>query len=175
VAGGRLLPGSPVTVVPWGEWPFAVFVAGLDGGIYTTAGGYQQGFPGGWAALPERQVLPGSPVTVVSYGDWPFEVFVTGLDGVIYTTAGGMQQGFPGGWASVPGITAPPGSPVTVSLAPFAPGDLQLFVTGLDGVIYTTTGNPQRGFPGGWTPAVLRHRRARRLPARHRSPYRSFM
>jgi hypothetical protein len=214
VAGGQAPPGSTVTVVPWGEWPFAVFVTGLDGVIYTTAGGYQQGFPGGWAAIPipNTEALPGSPVTVIQYGDWPFEVFVTGLDGVIYTTvgnpqtgfpgwatvaegrappgspvtvspwgvpwgefpfavfvtgldgviygtAGGFQQGFPGGWGSVPGITAPPGSPVTVSGAlvqppPDQPRDLQLFVTGLDGVIYTTIGNPQTGFPGGWTPAV---------------------
>jgi hypothetical protein len=31
VSDGQAAPGSPVTVVPWGEWPFAVFVTGADG------------------------------------------------------------------------------------------------------------------------------------------------
>jgi hypothetical protein len=33
VAGGAAAPGSPVTVVPWGQWHFAVFVTGTEGGI----------------------------------------------------------------------------------------------------------------------------------------------
>jgi hypothetical protein len=150
VAGGQAAPGSPITVVQWGrgQWPLAVFVTGTDGGIYTTAGNPQTGFPGGWASVAGGQAAPGSPVTVVPWGQWPFAVFVTGTDGGIYTTAGNPQDGFPGGWASVAGGQAAPGSPVTV--VPWGQWPFAVFVTGTDGGIYTTAGNPQDGFPGGW-------------------------
>jgi hypothetical protein len=134
VAGGLAAPGSPVTVVPWGQWPFAVFVTGTDGGIYTTAGNPQTGFPGGWASVAGGQAAPGSPITVVPRGQ-KFALFVTGLDGVIYTTGGDPQTGF-GSWASVPGIKAKPGSPVTA--VAFGDG-LALFVTDVDGGIYATS------------------------------------
>jgi hypothetical protein len=136
VSQGQAAPGSPVTAVPWGDWPFAVFVTGTDGGIYTTAGNPQDGFPGGWASVAGGQAAPGSPVTVVPWQE-QFAVFVTGLDGGIYTTVGDPQAGFPDGWSQITGISAALGSPVTA--VPY--GDrLALFVTDSSGGIQTTSG-----------------------------------
>ena len=148
--GGWAQPGSLVTAVPWGDWPFALFVTGTDGGIYTTAGNPQDGFPGGWAQVAGGSAQPGSPVTAVPWGDWPFALFVTGTDGGIYTTVGNPQDGFPGGWGRVGGGLAKLGSLVTA--VPKGVKDQYVFVTGLDGRIFVTEGNPQDGFGEPWKP-----------------------
>jgi hypothetical protein len=144
VADGQAPPGSPVTVLPWGDWPFAVFVTGLDGVVYTTAGNPQDGFPGGWAPILGIRAAPGSPVTVVpsyfQYATPGFSVFVTGLDGVIYTTTGNPQDGFglPGNsetWTNLSGITSPPGSPVTSTMRRYP---FYLYASDVHGGVYTT-------------------------------------
>jgi hypothetical protein len=122
-----------VTAVPWGNWGFALFVTGSDGGIYTAAGDPQRGLAGPWASVSDGSAPPGSLVTAVPWGQSGFAVFITDPNGGIYTTTGDPQQGF-GPWAYLGGIRATPGSPVTAA----AFGDrLALFVTDANGTIYT--------------------------------------
>ena len=146
-AGLVAVPGTLVTAAAWGEWPFASFATGADGGIYTAAPNPDEGLPAPWAKLA-GEAAPGTPVTAVPWPNWGFALFVTGTDGGIYTAAGDPQRGLAGDWARLGGLVAAPATPVTA--VPWGNWGFALFVTGTDGGIYTAAGDPQRGLAGPW-------------------------
>ncbi len=142
VSDGSSAPGAPVAAVPWGQ-RLAVFVTGIDGGIYTTGGNAEGGF-GPWASISQGSSTPGAPVTAVRWGQ-RFAVFVAGTDGGVYTTGGDPQGGF-GPWASVSQGSSKPGGRVTA--IPWGQR-FALFLADSAGGVYTTGGDPQGGF-GPW-------------------------
>jgi len=170
VADGRAPPGSPVTVVEWGAWPFAVFVTGEDGVIYNTAGS-PNGYPGGWAAVANGRAPPGSPVTAAGVaGHADYFVFCTRpITGAISMVRGNPEQdygpvaGYPD-WVDLREISLPPGSSITatkpnelgfpVPINPSGSVDIGhiLYVTDVNGGVYTTADG------GGWS-SVFRAQR----------------
>ena len=117
-----------------------VFVVGNDGHVYTSA----WGAGGAWSGIGNKWwdiggVFPvGAPLSVVSRNPNQLDVFVTGIDGHVYTSAwaaGGAWSGIGNKWWDIGGVF-PPGAPVcAVSRNPY---QLDLFVVGYDGHVYTS-------------------------------------
>jgi len=143
VSQGSTTPGAPVTAVtdPITGVPITLFVADPNGGIYTSSGDPQGGF-GGWsyvnpASGPDFRAAPGSPVTADSSGDGLFTAYATRIDGLVSFTSRDVQGSWQQ-WSQIPGVAVLPGTPITVAV----PSALlrSLFVTDLNGRVYTTAG-----------------------------------
>ena len=143
VSQGSTTPGAPVTAVtdPITGVPITLFVADPNGGIYTSSGDPQGGF-GGWsyvnpASGPDFRAATGSPVTADSSGDGLFTAYATRIDGLVSFTSRDVQGSWQQ-WSQIPGVAVLPGTPITVAV----PSALlrSLFVTDLNGRVYTTAG-----------------------------------
>jgi hypothetical protein len=132
-----------------------LFVIGNDGVVYTswwTAGSDWSGVNNNWR--PIGGVFPiGATVTPVSRHRDQLDLFVTGNDGVVYTswwTAGQDWSGL-NGWRPIGGVF-PPDS--TIGAVSRNEDQLDLFVVGYDGVVYTSWWTAGRDWSGlrGWRP-----------------------
>jgi hypothetical protein len=151
VPGGLVAnPGSPVTVVDRNPDHLDLFVTGTDGQIYSTSWDAASSWAGGWFGVPGGATANlGSLVTVIARNPDHLDLFVTGTDGQIYSTYWDAAGGWSGGWFDVPGgLATNPGSPVTV--VDRNPDHLDLFVTGVDSEIYSTSWDASSGWAGGW-------------------------
>jgi hypothetical protein len=148
--GGAANPGSPVTVVARNPDHLDLFVTGTDGQIYSTSWDAASNWAGDWFGVPGGAATSlGSLVTVIARNPDHLDLFVTGTDGQIYSTYWDTAGGWAGGWFGVPGsLAANPGSPVTVVAR--NPDHLDLFVTGTDGQIYSTSWDAASSWGTGW-------------------------
>lgn len=153
--GGMFPPGAPVTAVSRNSNQLDLFVVGNDGIVYTSAwtdGGAWTGIGNHWWNI--GGIFPvGARVAAVSRASNMLDVFVTGNDGCVYTsnwTDGGTWTGIGNKWWNIGGVF-PPGAPLAV--ASRNPGQLDVFICGNDGCVYTsawTDGGTWTGVGNRW-------------------------
>lgn len=91
VPGRSTKPGAQVTALPWYKPPksaqerFLLFMADVNGTIYTTSGIPYQGWDP-WTSVPEGSSTPGAPVTAVPRGQG-FALFIADPGGGIRKTS----------------------------------------------------------------------------------------
>ena len=145
---GRGAPGAPIHGTSRSTDKLDIFVAGTDDQIYTAAWEpYFTDWWHGWWLLNSGATAPAGHITVVSRNTDKLDAFVVGTDGRVYTAA--WEPGFTDwwhGWWPIGDIQVPPGAPVhAVSRSA---DKLDIFVTDVDGVIWTAAWEPD--FTDGW-------------------------
>jgi hypothetical protein len=153
-------PGASVTSVARTSNNIDLFVTGRDGAVYSTFWNSQNGWSGHWFRLADPNfgdhftLPPGSSVSAISRGADLLDLFATGRDGAVYSTFWNAQQGWSGHWFRLADVnfgdhfTLPPGSPVTAITR--APQQIDLFVSGKDGGVYTTAWSSSGGWLNHW-------------------------
>src|SRR5262245_51640457 len=97
----------------------------------------------------------GAPVSAVASNPNQLDLFITGNDGRVYTSWWNPVEGWSGfnnRWSPIGGFFRP-GAPV--SAVARNPNQLDLFITGNDGRVYTSWWNPNGGWSGftnRWSP-----------------------
>ncbi|MEU3010566.1 Dot/Icm T4SS effector Zinc-dependent metalloprotease LegP [Nocardia asteroides] len=138
--GGVFPAGAPVTVVARGPDHLDLFITGNDGCVYTSW--WQQGSD--WSGIGNRWrniggvFPPGARVAAVARTRDNLDLFVIGNDGRVYTSwwqAGSDWSGIGNRWRTIGGVF-PAGGPVAAAAR--TAGELDVFVTGNDGRIYTS-------------------------------------
>jgi len=153
--GGFFPPGAPLGAVARTRDNLDLFVVGNDGRVYTSwwfQGADWSGINDNWRSIGGF-FPPGAPITVVSRMPDHLDLFVCGNDGRVYTSwwhQGSDWSGINDNWRPIGGFF-PPGARIT-SLAR-TPDNLDLFVTGNDGRVYTSwwfTGSDWSGINDNW-------------------------
>ena len=155
--GGVFPTGAPVFAVTRSVDDLTLFISGNNGVVYTSSWSPAEGWSGvGNRWTPIGGVFPpGASVTVVSRAPDRLDAFVTGNNGVVYTSAwqeGGTWSGVGNRWWSIGGIF-PRAAPVCVVAR--GRDRLDLFITGNNGIVYTSSWTPGQGWSGvgnRWTP-----------------------
>ncbi|MFD6389084.1 M12 family metallopeptidase [Nocardia sp. NPDC060259] len=138
--GGVFPPNAPVASVARTSNILDLFITGNDGRVYTSW--WQAGSD--WSGIGDRWrniggVFPaGAPVTVVARTSSILDLFITGNDGCVYTSwwqAGSDWSGIGDRWRNIGGVF-PPGAPVAAVARTST--NLDLFITGNDGRVYTS-------------------------------------
>lgn len=137
VAGGKGLPGSLVSAAAMGPDHLDVFVAGLDGHVWTAAWGPQTNWEwAGWWQIYDLQVPVGAPVSAVSRAPGWLDIFVVGADGGIYSAAYNTSfSDWWHGWWQIQQGKARPGSQVAALSRDS--NSLDIFVVGEDNRVWT--------------------------------------
>lgn len=155
--GGFFPQGAVVSAVSRHRDQLDLFVVGNDGVVYTswwTLGSDWSGINNNWRPIGGF-FPPGTPVTVVSRHQDQLDLFVIGYDGVVYTswwTLGSDWSGVNNNWRPIGGFF-----PISARVVPVSRHEdqLDLFVTGNDGVVYTswwTAGSDWSGINNNWRP-----------------------
>ncbi|MCZ2404222.1 hypothetical protein IV498_13795 [Paenarthrobacter sp. Z7-10] len=138
--GGIFPAGAPVAVTSRSAGNLDLFITGNDGRVYTSwwyDGADWSGVNDNWRSL--GGFFPaGAPVAGVARSSNNLDLFITGNDGRVYTSwwyAGADWSGVNDNWRSLGGFF-PPGAPVAVTSR--SAGNLDLFITGNDGRVYTS-------------------------------------
>jgi hypothetical protein len=137
------LAGTPLSAVSRNTNKLDIFVVDKTGRVCSAA--WEPAFADGWHGwwhIKGGMAKPGSPVTAVSRAtDW-LDIFVVGTDGGVYSASWNpaFSDGWHGWWR-IGDISVTPGSWVTV--ASRGPNNLDIFVTGKNGNIYTAAWGPQ--------------------------------
>ena len=140
--GGRFPTGAPVSAVARKSGQLDLFAVGRDGRVYTSW--WTDGVTD-WSGIGDRWrniggTFPaGAPVSAVARKSGQLDLFVVGGDGRVYTSwwTDGVSDwsGIGDRWRNIGG-TFPAGAPV--SAVARKPSQLDLFVVGNDGHIYTS-------------------------------------
>ena len=158
--GFKVPPGSQVTSVARDRDLIDLFVAGLDGGVYSTFWNAPGGWFDHWFRLSDERfgdkftVPPGTPISVISRYPEHLDLFASGRDGHVYSTFWDASRNWSGQWFWLGDdrfsdqFTVPPGSPVT-AVTRFR-DQIDLFVSGRDGAVYSTFWNAGTGWHGHW-------------------------
>ena len=146
----KTAPYSPVGAVARSRNKLDIFAVGLDGNVYSAA--WEKGFADGWhgwGRILDLKAKVGSSISAVSRRtDW-IDIFVVGEDDGVYTAA--WNPSFTGGWKGwwrIGDLKVEPKS--SVSVASRGPDNLDVFVSGNDGYVYTAAWDPQGGWKGWW-------------------------
>jgi hypothetical protein len=153
--GGYFPAGAPVTAVARTPDILDLFIVGGDGRVYTSwwsTGSDWSGINNNWRPLGGF-FPPGSPVAAVARQPNILDLFVIGNDGRVFTSwwsSGWEWSGINDKWKSVGGFF-----PVGTRVAAVArsPYNLDLFVTGGDGRVYTSwwsSGQEWSGVQNNW-------------------------
>ena len=155
--GGVFPPGAPVSAVARAPDNLDLFITGSNGVVFTSFWNPRDGWSGlgnHWTNI--GGVFPaGAPVSAVARTPDNLDLFITGGNGVVYTSSWNPHDGWSGlgnRWTNIGGVF-PPGAPV--SAVARTPDSLDLFVTGNNGVVFTSSWNPRAGWSGvgnHWTP-----------------------
>ncbi|MDM5254310.1 hypothetical protein O8D14_01510, partial [Bacillus toyonensis] len=155
--GGFFPPGAPVSAVARTPDHLDLFVVGNDGRVYTSwwhNGSDWSGINDNWR--PIGGFFPkGAPVSAVARTPDHLDLFVVGNDGRVYTSwwhNGSDWSGINDNWRPIGGFF-PPGAPVSVTTR--NPNNLDLFVVGNDGRVYTSwwyAGSDWSGINDNWRP-----------------------
>jgi hypothetical protein len=158
--GFKVPPGSQVTSLARIPDLIDLFVAGFDGGVYSTFWSAQNGWLNRWFRLGDDRfwdnftVPAGSPVTAISRFASHLDLFVSGRDGGIYSTFWDGNSGWSNHWFRLgddrfwDGFTIPPGARVTAQSRD--PNIIDLFVTGRDNRVYSTFWTAEGGWLNQW-------------------------
>jgi hypothetical protein len=155
--GGYFPPGAPIAALARSSDHLDLFITGNDGRVYTSwwhEGQAWSGINDNWA--PIGGFFPsGAPISAVSRIPDHLDLFITGNDGRVYTSwwhQGHPWSGINDNWSPIGGFF-PPGAPVTALTR--NPHQLDLFITGNDGRVYTSwwhEGASWSGTNDNWTP-----------------------
>jgi hypothetical protein len=139
--GGIFPPGVTVSALTRRPQQQDLFVCDKEGCIYTSWWSSRKDWSGiddGWSSMGGGIFPSGAPVSAFSRTPDHLDLFVCGLDGRVYTASWTKTSGWSGiddYWVSLGGFF-PPGAEVSVLAR--KPGQLDLFVCGSDGCIYTS-------------------------------------
>jgi hypothetical protein len=144
--------GSPVTAVTRKPDQIDLFVVGHNGGIYTTYWNPADGWTGNhnWFRIggPSHTFPLKSTVAAIARKPDQLDLFVQGNEGAIHSIYWNPQDGWETGhtWFQIGGSgdTFPAGCNVTAVTR--KPDQIDLFVVGHNGGIYTTYWNPTSGW-----------------------------
>ncbi|MBO1766110.1 hypothetical protein [Allobranchiibius sp. GilTou38] len=152
--------GSQISCVNRAPDLIDLFAVGLDGGVYSTFWNAGGGWNNHWFRLADGRfgdgftVAPGTPVGVLSRYTEHLDLFATGRDGHVYSTYWDAGSGWSGQWFWLGDdnfadkFQIPVGAPVT-ALSRFR-DQIDLFVSGLDGGVYSTFWNAGTGWNNHW-------------------------
>jgi Papain-like cysteine protease AvrRpt2 len=155
--GGFFPPGAAVTAVARMDNHLDLFVTGNDGRVYTSW--WHQGQP--WSGINDNWrpiggfFPPGAPVAAVARTPNNLDLFITGNDGRVYTSwwfQGVDWSGINDNWRPIGGFF-PPAAPLGAVAR--TPTNLDLFITGNDGRVYTSwwfQGVDWSGINDNWRP-----------------------
>ncbi len=138
--GGIFPAGAPVTAVSRAPGNLDLFIVGNDGRVYTSwwsAGADWSGINDDWRPIGGF-FRPGSRITAVARTGNNLDLFITGYDGRVYSSwwsAGVDWSGINDNWRSLGGFF-PPGAPVAAAAR--TGNNLDLFITGYDGRVYSS-------------------------------------
>ena len=148
--GGFFPPGAPPAAVARRQDQLDVFICGYDGVVYTNwwnPGDMWPGAQNDWA--PIGGFFPrGTSISAVSRNPDQLDIFICGYNGLVYTNWWNPGDQWPGrnnDWASIGGTFPAGAPPAAVSRNP---DQLDVFITGNDGVVYTNWWNPSDQWPG---------------------------
>jgi hypothetical protein len=139
IAEGQATPNSPITAIPIaGTDQFILFTTSLTGGVITTTGGVAGWTP--WISVAQGSTAPGQLISAIAIsGADQYGLFTTDPNGYTYWIAGNSQGSW-GDWTWISKGQTAPRTPVTpVYLPTNEGGQLALFMTGADGLLYMTT------------------------------------
>ncbi|GAA0929800.1 hypothetical protein [Virgisporangium aurantiacum] len=155
--GGFFPPGAPLGVTSRHAGNLDVFVTGNDGRVYTSwwyHGSEWSGINDNWRSI--GGFFPaGAPVAAITKSPNSIDLFITGNDGRVYTSwwyEGSEWSGIHDNWPSIGGFF-PRGAPLSVTSR--HAGNLDVFVTGNDGRVYTSwwyQGSEWSGRHDNWRP-----------------------
>jgi len=154
--GGFFPVGASITAVSRNADHLDVFVMGNDGRVYTSwwhAGSDWSGAADSWTSIGGFFPSTAALSSIARYPDH-LDLFVTGNDGRVYTSwwhEGQAWSGVNNTWTSLGGYF-PAGNAVSVSAR--TPDNLDVFVVGNDGRVYTSwwsAGQPWSGVNDTWT------------------------
>ncbi|WP_429645487.1 hypothetical protein, partial [Skermanella aerolata] len=138
--GGMFPVGAPVTAVSRKPGQLDLFVCGNDGRVYTSWWSQGQDWSGindNWRAI--GGFFPaGAKVAAVARTPDNLDLFICGNDGRVYTSWWSQGQDWSGindNWRSIGGVF-PAGAPVAAVAR--TPDNLDLFICGNDGRVYTS-------------------------------------
>lgn len=138
--GGFFPAGAPVSVTSRNPGNLDLFITGGDGRVYTSwwyEGSDWSGVNDNWRSL--GGVFPaGARVAAAARNPDQLDLFITGGDGRVYTSwwhAGQDWSGVNDNWRPIGGFF-PAGAPVAAVAR--APGNLDVFIAGGDGRVYTS-------------------------------------
>lgn len=138
--GGVFPPGAPVTAIARTPDTIDLFITGAQGDVYTS--NWSTSSP--WSGVNDNWkdiggvFPPGAPIAAVARNPDQIDLFVTGNQGDVYTsywTAGGEWTGIGNKWQDIGGVF-PAGAPI--SAISRNPNQIDLFVTGNQGDVYTS-------------------------------------
>jgi hypothetical protein len=138
--GGFFPAGAPITAVSRYAGELDLFVVGNDGRVYTSwwsAGSEWSGLYDNWRSIG-GYFRPGSRVAAVARTPNNLDLFICGNDGRVYTSwwsAGSDWSGVNDNWRNIGGVF-PAGAPVSVVAR--TPNNLDLFICGGNGRVYTS-------------------------------------
>ena len=136
--GGTFPAGAPIAAVARTPENIDLFVVGDDGIVYTSWWVAGQDWSGLHNWRPIGGTFPaGAPIAAVSRTPGNIDLFVVGNDGIVYTSWWYAGQDWSGlnNWRPIGG-TFPAGAPVAAVSR--TPGNIDLFVVGNDGLVYTS-------------------------------------
>ena len=153
-------PGAPVSSIARFRDQIDLFVAGRDGGVYSTFWNAATGWFGHWFRLGDVNfgdqftVPPGTEISSLTRMQGQIDLFASGRDGGVYSTFWNSDHGWFNHWFRLEDpnfgdrFTIPPGAPIS-SFARME-NQIDLFVAGRDGGVYSTFWNPVAGWFGHW-------------------------
>lgn len=170
IQGGMAAAGAPVTAVSRGPNKLDIFVVGADQHVYTAAWRPDSGGWKGWWRVGNVRAPHRSQVSAVSRSADKLDIFVTDVNGNVMTAA--WEPAFTDGWHGwwhVQGGRAAPGAPVAATVR--GPNQLDIFVVGMDGYVYTAAWQPSfsDGWHGWWRVGAVRFPAAAHISAVSRS------
>jgi len=148
--GGSFPPAAPVSAVARSSDNLDLFITGNDGDVYTSSWSQGANWPGvgnHWTNIG-GVFPPGGRLSAVARTSKNLDLFITGNTGVVYTSSwsqGGKWSGVGNHWTNIGGVFPPGG---LVGAVARTPDSLDLFITGNDGVVYTSSWNPSDGWSG---------------------------
>ena len=155
--GGFFPPGAPVAAVARTPDNLDLFITGNDGRVYTSwwfQGVDWSGINDNWRPIGGF-FPPGAPVAAVARTGNNLDLFITGNDGRVYTSwwfQGVDWSGINDNWRPIGGFF-PAGAPVAAVARTGT--NLDLFITGNDGRVYTSwwfQGVDWSGINDNWRP-----------------------
>ena len=131
-----------------------LFVIGFDNHIWTTFWNDHVGWNADWFPVPGQAVFDREKqqVATVSRAPGNLDLFVVGFDNHIWTTFWNDQSGWNANWFPVPGQAVFDREKQQATAVSHAPGNLDLFVIGLDNHVWTTFWNDHVGWNADWFP-----------------------
>ena len=131
-----------------------LFLVGNDGHIWSTYWNDTAGWSTDWFPLPGTAVfdLTTQHVTVVSRTADNLDLFIVGNDSHVWSTSWSSTAGWNSDWAPLPGQAVFDLATQRVAAVSRAAGNLDLFIIGNDGHVWSTFWNSSAGWSSDWFP-----------------------